>query len=342
LPAAALNSASSSPLISALPLDQGLEKNSTNKPKKIIGDLLVKILEVLPSKLTRENLLPIVSLLEENLAAKQILFYFTDSDLESAVSRRNWGGEIRSAGGDYLLVVNTNIAGQKSDRKMSERIEHDSVIDNDGNIINTVRIYRSHQGIKNEPFVGVRNVDWLRVYVPLGSELISASGFIAPDPQYLQEKPEAGWLDLPALANERQARAAEAGVEAGSVRIYEENGKTVFADWVMVDPGETALVTLQYRLPFNFLTDFSKPTASGWSQRLADFFNPDAKELLPYSLLAQKQPGAPASAFSSKLRLPFGWEIFWRHPEGLIGETGWQISDRLGSDKYWSIIAARQ
>lgn len=339
LPPAVLSPTSSSPVISNLPLKQGLENNSENKPKKIIGDLLVKILEILPSKLNRDNLLPIVSLLEENLAAKQVLFYFNDPDLQAAVSRRNWGGEIRTTSGDYLSVVNTNIAGQKSDRKILEKIDQSSLVQEDGSIINIVKIYRTHTGLKNEPLVGVRNVDWLRVYIPLGSQLLSASGFTAPDSQYLQDKPEADWLNLPTLRNEEQARVDE----TSGLKIYEENGKTVLANWVMVDPGETTLVTLQYRLPFNFYDNFSQDRHPGnWSKKLASFLNPEAAALFPYSLLIQKQPGAQPSEFSSQLILPAGLEVFWRYPADLTSESGWQISDRLVSDKYWSIIVEKK
>jgi len=322
--------ATSQPINSSLPLEQNLEVNSANKPKKIIGDLMAKILEVLPSKLNKENLLKIISLFEKNLSEKQILFYFNDYNLQAEIARHNWSGEIKDTNHDYLLVVNSNIAGQKSDRKMQEKIEHFSEISSDGSIINTVRIYRSHNGVKNEPLVGVRNVDWLRIYVPRGSKLLEASGFRYPDEHYF-EKPEVDWINNPLLENERQAVIDE----ASGVKIYEENNKTVFANWVMVDPGETVIITFKYRLPFNF---FDKSFDDSWLKRLNQLFNPDFTDLLPYSLLVQKQPGASASQFSSYLKLPSDWQIFWRHPENISGEINWSIQTDLGEDKYWSVL----
>jgi hypothetical protein len=323
--------ATSAPVTVSLPLQQGLAVNSDNKPKKIIGDLMAKILETLPAKLSKDNLLKIIMLFEKNMSEKQILFYFTDPDLQAEMVDRNFAGEMRTADRDYLMVVNTNIAGQKSDRLMEESISHDSQIAADGSIINTVTITRTHAGVKNEALTGVRNVDWLRVYVPGGSELLSASGFIAPDAEYFDEQPEPSWTRSPLLDNERAAKIDP----ISQTKIYAEQDKTVFANWVMVDPGETAVITLKYRLPFNFL---ETPRDDSWLARVNRWLNSAQADLVPYSLLVQKQPGAKASQFTSRLSLPVGFRIFWRHPDDLQGKNGWAISDQLNADKYWSVL----
>ncbi|MFA5155425.1 MAG: DUF4012 domain-containing protein [Patescibacteria group bacterium] len=308
-----------------------LPQPAPNKPKKIIGDLLAKILAILPEKLNQDNLLQIIKIFEENMSEKQILLYFTDPALEAAVADYNWAGQVKDTDKDYLLVVNTNIAGQKSDRLISQQIDQTSEVAPDGTIINTVSITRTHQGVKREILTGVRNVDWLRVYVPNGSVLLSATGFQAPDPQYLTERPDSTMESNPLLAAENAAVVDP----ASGTKIYPENNKTVFANWVMVDPGQSATVTLKYRLPFNF---FSRPKNDNWLERLNAWLNPEAAELWPYSLLVQKQPGDRASAFSSRLLLPAGLETFWRHPENLGGSRGWEIADRLNADKYWSVL----
>lgn len=319
------------PIETILPIEQGLEVNTRNKPKKIIGDLLVKIMEVLPQKLNQENLIDLLTLFEDNMAAKHILVYFKDPVLQSEASIRNWGGEVKASEGDYLMVVNTNIAGQKSDRVMSEEIQHSSTVSPDGTVINTLKIIRTHNGIKREAMTGVRNVDWLRVYVPAGSQLISADGFRRPDEQYLQDRPESGWQEIPLLQAERQAV-----IDLGTgTRTYEENGKQVFANWLMVDPGETAIVTLTYRLPKNF---FEPLAVSDWKTRLNSWLNPSEKAVLPYSLLVQKQPGAAPSVFSSRLKLPVATEIIWRHPEDMNLQDGWEVKTNLDRDKYWSVL----
>lgn len=323
---------SSDPISSNLPLQQELDVNIGQKPKKIIGDLMARLLEVLPERLNQDNFLTLLALFEDSLSAKHILFYFDDPVLQAAVANRNWAGEIRNQQADYLMVVNTNIAGQKTDRLMRDQVEHHSQIRPDGSIVNTVKITRTHTGQKRTVLTGVRNVNWLRVYVPAGSQLLSATGWRAPDPEYLQDKPEAGWDISPLLEAERLA-----AIDAVSgTKIYEENKKTVFANWLMVDPGESETVTLTYLLPFNF-SDLA--VDRGWREQLNAWFNPRAPSLRPYSLLVQKQPGALASDFRSSLSWPSEWVPNWHYPQDLfLNSNSWTIAQSLTGDRYFALL----
>jgi len=321
----------STEIVSALPLEQDLENNSENKPKKIIGDLLAKILEALPQKLNKENLVTIITVFEENMSEKQVLFYFNDPALQAEFSARNWSGEIRSTDKDYLMVVNTNIAGQKSDRLMSEKIDLVSQAGDDGSLIDTLTITRTHNGLKNEALTGVRNVDWMRVYVPAGSELISADGFISPDSPYLQDKPDPAWEQSPLLAAENSAQSDA----ASETKIYTENGKTVFANWLMVDPGQSVTVVIKYRLPFEII---SPEIGGSRLERWNEWLGSDSSKLYSYSLLVQKQPGASPSDFTSRLFLPDTIRVFWSFPENLSDNNGWDISMPLNSDKYYPLL----
>jgi len=177
----------------------------------------------------------------------------------------------------------------------------------------------------------VRNVDWLRVYVPSGSELLAASGFQSPDSIYLQEKPESSWETSPLLAAENNAFIDE---NTGT-KIYQENGKTVFANWLMVDPGQTVIITLKYRLPFNF---FSQPYNLSRLEKLNNLINPNFISPIVYSLMVQKQAGASPSEFTSHLVFPDKWSIFWHYPETLNVIQGWEINDQLNADKYYVIL----
>ncbi|MFA5886991.1 MAG: DUF4012 domain-containing protein [Patescibacteria group bacterium] len=319
------------PVKSNWPLKQDLEINAANKPKKIIGDLLVKILEILPQKLTRENLVKMMALFEENMAAKQIMLYFKNESLQAGIASQNWAGEMRSSDHDYLAVIHTNIAGQKSDRLMSEKIDLKSEVQVDGSIINTLKIQRTHQGVEGVALTGVRNVDWLRIYVPLNSELLLAAGFKKPETKYFQPQPVGDLESLALLSNERAAVTNE----TTGTKIYQEKDKTVFANWVMIDPGETAVITIQYRLPFNF---FASAAKSGWLAVFNRYLNPEFGNLFPYSLLVQKQAGAPPSELTSQLILPASSQIFWRYPDFLKGSAGWDFQEILDRDKYWSIL----
>jgi hypothetical protein len=301
----------------------------TNKPKKIIGDLMAKILEVLPQKIDKDNLIKLLNISEDSLASKQIMFYFKDNTLEDPVLRHNWGGAMTAAPLDYLMVTNTNIAGAKTDRVIKESVSHQAKIASDGSIVDTVTITRTHTAAKNTPLVGVRNVDWIRIYVPQGSQLVAATGFVAPDSKYFKA-PDPSWEDNKIVAQTENLAVTD---KVSGTRIYQENGKTVLANWLMLDPGTSATVTLQYKLPFNF---WQKAAKTDFMSRLNAWLNPSAGSLFPYSILVQKQPGADGADFSTELIPPSFAKLVWDS----TGEAtnNWKHSLVLDRDQFFSLL----
>lgn len=300
----------------------------TTEPKKIIGDLMNKIIEELPQRLNPDLTMKLIALLEESLNEKQMLAYFNDKDLQASAERFGWSGKTAETDGDYLMVVDTNIGGQKSDRVISETLDHQAKILPDGSIIDTLTIRREHKGVKNEVFTGVRNVDWLRVYVPKGSTLISASGFRSPGPALFDE-PENGAEIDPELKEENAAR-----IDPNSgTRYYEEADKTVFANWSMVDPGETAIIQFTYKLPFTI----SEQKPRNWQERFQEFIHGAPSQR--YSLLVQKQPGAERVFLNSEVRFEKPIQLRWQYPENLQADIlGWKAARELSSDYFAAVL----
>ncbi|MDP2736394.1 MAG: DUF4012 domain-containing protein [bacterium] len=310
----------------------------TREPKKIIGDLMNKIIEELPERLTKDNLVPILKAIEESLADKNILFYFTDIGLQAKADDLGWSGKIKNTAGDYLSVINTNIAGGKSDRKIKQIIIHQAKVQPDGSIIDDLTIRRIHEAIKREPFSGVRNVNWIRIYVPLGSELLEVSGFKPVDKIFFDKEIPGLQDDPDVLAGEGQAQTDE----LTGTKIYNELGKTVFANWSQLDPGETIEIKIKYKLPFK-LTSTKEPIGQKFTDQLIDragaILNPEQKNLYSYSFLVQKQPGMNSSTIMSELELNHGFEPIWKYPANLdSGENGWRVAEDLNQDKIMAII----
>ncbi len=308
-----------------------LPAGEQNKPKKIIGDLTVKILEILPQKLDKDNLVKLLGVFEDSLTSKQVMFYFSDNNLQQRVAEHNWGGIMTKTNFDYLMVVNTNIAGAKTDRVIKEEIFHNAVVALDGSIIDTVSITRTHTAAKNEPLVGVRNVDWLRVYVPQGSQLISASGFTFPDEKYF-ERPDESWLNNDFLMQNEGLAITD---QKTGTKIYQENGKTVFANWLMVDPGYSTTVTFTYRLPINVWQVTKK---SDLLSRINNWLNPENNIFYPYSLLIQKQPGAQDEVITSELKLPESVKIVWNSQN----DVDLIKSFNLNKDLFYSVLLSNK
>jgi hypothetical protein len=310
----------------------------TKQPKKIIGDLMNKIIEELPKRLNKGNLVPLLKAIEESLADKNILFYFTDNELQKRVGDLGWDGKIKETTGDYLDVVNTNIAGGKSDRKIKQQIIHKTEIQPDGSIIDDLTIRRVHEAIKSELFSGVRNVDWVRIYVPLGCELIEASGFKPVDKIFFKEA-DAGWQnDQKVYGPESRAQTDE----PSATKIYNEFNKTVFANWSQLDPGQSIEIHIKYRLPFKLTDKKSRSDQALLDQLIAKagaVLNPSQKNLYSYSLLAQKQPGMNSSEIISELKLSENFQPIWKYPGDLtINQSGWFMADYFGQDKLMAVM----
>lgn len=310
------------------------------KPKRVVGDLLRKIMEEMPKRLDKDKFIQLTMVLNDSLNDKQVLFYFENEDLQKEAEKRNWAGRIKDTGKDYLSVVNTNIAGGKSDGKMEEKISHEAKVMEDGSIIDTLIIKKKHLGVDGEPYFGVRNVNWMRVYVPEGSVLLEASGFRGPDPIYFDYPSDEWGVDID--VEEENGENAEIDRKNLNTKIYKESGKTVFANWVMVDPGQEVVIKIKYKLPFKF----EKKSLYSEKKTIFDEFIEKAtktkkKDLYIYSFMAQKQPGMISSSIESEFIPPAEFSTVWSYPESSGVKAGWVVDEKFDSDKYWALMLER-
>ena len=221
--------------------------------------------------LEHDKLQELIDATYKGLSEKQILLYSYNSEIQKIIEDLDWAGSQNNDKGDYLSVINTNIAGNKTDGMIREEITHTVNIDTDGIITDTVKIIRSHDGIKGEQFTGVQNNNYIRIYVPLGSKLISAVGFAGPDANLFEIAPEGYKIDEDVKRIEGNHTVdALSGME-----IYNENNKTVFANWIMLKPGESKTTIIQYTLPHTLSDDNTL-----------------------YNLNVQKQPGSSGSGYT--------------------------------------------
>ncbi|NTV41309.1 MAG: DUF4012 domain-containing protein, partial [Candidatus Moranbacteria bacterium] len=249
-----------------------------NRPKKILSDLAPLLLEKLLNAENPESLIKTAQAFMEGLNEKHILLYSQDKELENIISSQGWSGEILPASRDYLSVINTNINGFKTDSVVEENIEHTAEIQSDGSVVDTVKISRRHNGGNSQyEWLNKVNADYMRIYVPKGSSLIEVSG----QTREINNPP----LDYDSLGFKRdlevQKEEKSINIDKNSgTRIYEENEKTVFANWVYVSPQETVTITYKYLLPF----------------RLFQLNVNNSKQVDSYSLIVQKQSGSVGSS----------------------------------------------
>ncbi len=286
-----------------------------NRPKKILSDLAPKVLDKIFNVSDFRSLAQVGETLIGNLNEKNILIYSFDYDVQKTISKKGWSGEILNSSKDYLSVINTNINGYKTDGVIDQNIKHQSKINEDGTIIDTVTITRKHDGGESDlDWFNKVNADYMRLYVPEGSKLISVSG----QTREFNEPP----LNYEALGFKKdpQVQMEEDSIELDSetgTRIYEDSGKTVFANWVYVSPKETATIEYVYQLPFRITFDSEENIINN------------------YALIAQKQSGSLSSQFSSEIYFPKEWEVVWKYPEEKISENKlFKINGDLEKDLY--------
>jgi hypothetical protein len=271
-----------------------------NSPKAIIADLTPVVLDRLLSGQEKQK--EIVEVLVNQLATKDIQMYLTDSTTQKKIHQFGWSGAILNNQKDYLQVVNTNIAGGKTDNDIQQNIDHQAEILANGDIINTVRVTRTNKGLNDNPLAGFEggNVSYLRFYVPLGSEFIEAVGFDQLPEGYFHSVEENTVIDKEVAAEEDKMLDASSQTE-----IYQSLDKTVFANWLALKPGETKTISLKYKLPFSI--DIEQPLVNNWWQKI---FQGDMK-LDNYSLLVQAQSGTKNTVLNSSVLLPDNLKVVW-------------------------------
>jgi hypothetical protein len=144
--------------------------------KRVLGDLmegmLINVFESdsnLWSKLIEKGI--------DLAVRKHISIYLFDEQAQALVEEYNLGGRIKeNVEGDYAMLVSTNLGGDKTnwfvDKEVSHRLEKEG-----DRWVRTVNI--KYQYTEPGPEYGAlvkRFKDWVRLYVPIGSELISVEG----------------------------------------------------------------------------------------------------------------------------------------------------------------------
>ena len=297
-----------------------------NQPKKVLADLMALLLERVFALQDKAALSTVAQALIEGLNEKHMLLYMRHEETQALIDEAGWSGRVLASSKDYLSVIHTNINGYKTDGVIDETIKHTAEIDADGSIIDTVVITRTHRG-GHTPYEWWNkvNADYLRVYVPEGSELLSAKGAT-------WEFPEVP-LDYAALGFRRDAdvEREENSVlidEKSGTRVYRDAGKTVFGAWVYVSPQESVTVEYRYRLPFRI--DMDAIREGGVDS---------------YATLYQKQSGSVGSRLFASVIVPKTIEPIWQTAGNLIPYgREWKFETRLTTDAFAGMVfgAAKQ
>ena len=180
--------------------------------KAILGVLMQQILTKVLGAET-DKLPQLIETLARLANHKHVLFYMHDNKLQQALSALNWTGQVKDFDGDYLHINDSNFAGGKSNLYVEQTVTSEINI-KAGKVTKKIAIdYKNPQQF-NKWLNGI-NRDYVRVYVPKGSKLISSKG------------------------------------SEDEVNTIEELDKGVFETFITVRPQNSRKLEIEYEVPYN-------------------------------------------------------------------------------------------
>jgi hypothetical protein len=185
--------------------------------KDIIGELGKQMIERL-ELLAMSKWPELIDVLSTEVKEKQLMLYFNDPELQLVGKKNGWIAEVKDFGGDYLMLVDANLAALKTDSVMSRTLNYKLLRDNSGKLIANVKV--NYQNMGDFSWKTTRYRAYTRLYVPGGSRLISV-------------------------------KAGNKVVEIKDIDTYNEFGKTAFGVFFEVEPQTSKIVEWSYELPMS-------------------------------------------------------------------------------------------
>lgn len=178
------------------------------------GDL-AKIIQKAQEKISSQELgiFDIFTLLSSNFSKKNILLYFNDINFQTIAEEKGWSNKISETNSDYFMVVDSNLSELNNENKIKKKIDY--IIDQGSNGL-FAKLDITYLNTLNENSLDGTYKNYVRIYVPLGSELLIFKG-----------------------------------IEDGSLEILEDNKnkKAIYAGIFNIEPGKIENLELYYKLP---------------------------------------------------------------------------------------------
>lgn len=227
-------------------VEAGRDKIPGQNPKKVLSFLAPILIDKLKN-LDDDGKLKMVRILKEASAQKDIMAFSKNGSIQKIFSEYGLSGESFSIpknwNGDYLAVVNANIAGGKSDAFIDQQIQLESQILDDGTIFDSLTITRTHSG-QNEKdwWYTATNKNYIGILTPKRSDLIGIKGDSYSPYKYIS--PAKNLIKDPDLENMENALPYNKEFE---IWQGENRDKNMFGTWFITPAGKTKKLEINYR-----------------------------------------------------------------------------------------------
>ncbi|MEK7565591.1 MAG: DUF4012 domain-containing protein [Patescibacteria group bacterium] len=190
--------------------------------KDIIGVLLQAMLQK-AMKVPKNLWGPLFQTGLSQIEEKHVLVYLLDPEAQKGLQSLGASGQIKTYDGDYLHINDANLGGAKSNLYITQSVKQEISIKPDGTETNLTIEYRHPRRADNCSLERKEGLclsgiyrDYVRVYLPLGSQIIEARGFESKN------------------------------------NVFEDLGKTVVDGFFTVVPEGLARLQIKYKTPVKF------------------------------------------------------------------------------------------
>ncbi|MDO8515404.1 MAG: DUF4012 domain-containing protein, partial [bacterium] len=205
-------------------------------------DYLTAVGQALFEKLTLND--KVARAIFESLNERHLQIYFNDPPAQEALSRQDWSGDLKFTGDNYLGLSEANFGANKSNYYVKREIFLQEDIAKTGEVDTTVTINYQNTSL-GEAWPGGRYKNYLRLYVPLSAQFLSAS---------LGDTRKA---TVSAILTENVLKK----INSDEFLIYKstESGNLNFGMLVEISPNSKKTVSFSYRMPrIDFTTGLQK------------------------------------------------------------------------------------
>ena len=221
------------------------------KGRKDVLDALAREVTQRLTSLPPDQWGSMVEALEDIGRQKMAMIWLADDEAQQVVLDNGWAGQVSQDPGDYLYVVESNVAPPSKYNLVVDRADSLVVkLDEEGAALNSLRLdWQNDAGKEGDRYQSLRefsdNEDgwygaYIRVLVPTGGELVNARG--------------------------------ESFLPIRDVdRVTEEAGRQSYGNYVLMEPGKSTLSYL-WSVP-----EVAVPTDAGWEYRLVIQKQPGAR-----------------------------------------------------------------
>jgi hypothetical protein len=255
--------------------------------KDFMGTFSQALRQKLEGDVANVDLLLLARNLDLAAQSKHLQIYLRGmGEAAAVVDRLGWNGRLPNRPNqDTLMIVESNFGYNKANSLIERRYAYSVDLDQRQAQVSTTFTHRgTHSGepcdqavvynleLQYEDMVNRCYWNFLRIYTPNGSDLLEASQHPAPASAFINGQPWSGQAYL----------------------LDDPSGLTTIANFLLLEPGETAVVHTRYQLPPNIIQ------TTGQKQ--------------VYNLTIYKQGGLPSQPLSVTITLPANAQLIEAHP----------------------------